>query len=398
MNRWPREPRTELAWIAMLPVLGLSIGLGIDGFITAIPTVASAFAADAAVTQLTVTFFLIGMAFGQLLSGPLSDAWGRRRPLMVCLAVSAATTLLSAAAPSLGALIALRAVTGLFSGGIFVITSAAIRDRYFGAHAAKAFSQFFTVAYGASAVLPFLSAVVLEAWGWRVLLTTVGLVSLGAFLLGLLRFGETHLNRSVHIAFVRRMTKDARVLFADRLFVGSTVVILMGMSVTLAGSAGSAFVLQRTYGLTPQQFGLMLGTNAVGVAIASQVANRIALRVGARGLVIAGLALMGSGAAVIISVAALELSAVPLIVGIIASASAMGFLLPGARALASHRHQVRVGSAFAFMGLLQWTFASLMGPLIGVLPLAPVANLAVVVSACTAVAVTGFLCSGPVAV
>src|SRR4051794_38724726 len=71
-------------------VLGAPQGLGApapDTYLPALPTIASELGASTSATQLTLTATLIGLALGQVVFGPMSDAHGRRRPLLIGLAL-----------------------------------------------------------------------------------------------------------------------------------------------------------------------------------------------------------------------------------------------------------------------------------------------------------------------
>src|SRR3712207_514060 len=101
--------------VALVVVLGALQALGpltLEAYLPALPNIAGDLGASTSATQLTLTATLVGLAFGQVVFGPLSDALGRRRPLLIGLALYVAASLACAVAPNIEALIGLRAVQG----------------------------------------------------------------------------------------------------------------------------------------------------------------------------------------------------------------------------------------------------------------------------------------------
>ena len=108
----PGRPAGHARLVLLLAALSSFGPLSIDMYLPALPAMARDLQTPAAVAQLSLTACLAGLATGQLLAGPLSDARGRRRPLLIGVAGYAAASALCAAAPSIWALLALRLVQG----------------------------------------------------------------------------------------------------------------------------------------------------------------------------------------------------------------------------------------------------------------------------------------------
>ncbi len=99
-----------------------------DLYLPALPALTTELRAVTSVAQLTVTACLIGLALGQLIAGPVSDQFGRRRVLLTGVVAYAVTSALCAASPSIEALIAARFVQGL-AGGVGIVIGQACRAR-----------------------------------------------------------------------------------------------------------------------------------------------------------------------------------------------------------------------------------------------------------------------------
>src|SRR6266545_3905585 len=150
----------------MIVVLGALSAFGpmsIDMYLPAFPALARHFAAGEAQVQLTLTACLAGLALGQLLYGPLSDARGRRRPLYAGLVAYVVASGLCAVAPSVAVLTGLRFVQGLGGAAGIVIARAVVRDLYSGVAAARFFSLLMLVNGLAPMLAPLAGGLVFAA-------------------------------------------------------------------------------------------------------------------------------------------------------------------------------------------------------------------------------------------
>ncbi|HSI92716.1 MAG TPA: MFS transporter, partial [Jiangellaceae bacterium] len=121
--------------IRMVLVLGSLTALGpltIDTYLPAFPAIAEHLEATESAVQLTLTGTLIGIAVGQLLVGPLSDAFGRRRPLIAAVSLHVMVSVLCALAPNVVLLGALRVLQGMAAAAGAVIAMAVVRDLFAG--------------------------------------------------------------------------------------------------------------------------------------------------------------------------------------------------------------------------------------------------------------------------
>lgn len=126
-------PRTVSRSLAV--VLGLLTAFGpisMDLYLPVLPALTRDLHTQTSTAQLTVSACLLGLAFGQIVAGPLSDRFGRRRPLLIGIGAYIAASALCAASPTIETLIAARLVQGLAGSVGIVIAQAAGRDLYSG--------------------------------------------------------------------------------------------------------------------------------------------------------------------------------------------------------------------------------------------------------------------------
>src|SRR4051812_38611735 len=150
--------------------LGAFVALGpltIDMYLPALPTITDEFATTSATVQLTLTGTLLGLALGQLVVGPFSDAVGRRVPLLVGTGAHLLASLMSVAAPNVAVLGGLRVLQGLGAAAGAVIAMAIVRDLYTGRAAATLLSRLILVMGAAPVIAPTLGGWLLTFTSWR---------------------------------------------------------------------------------------------------------------------------------------------------------------------------------------------------------------------------------------
>ena len=118
--------------VILLGVLSAFGPFVVDLYLPSLPQFAQFFDTTASMTQLTLTTAMIGLAVGQLLLGPMSDKFGRKKPLIISLLIYIISTILLIFSPNIETMIVLRAVQVLSSAGSVVISRAVATDLYRG--------------------------------------------------------------------------------------------------------------------------------------------------------------------------------------------------------------------------------------------------------------------------
>jgi DHA1 family bicyclomycin/chloramphenicol resistance-like MFS transporter len=365
--------------------------LSMDTYLAALPSIGEDLDASAASVQLTVTACLLGLASGQVVAGPLSDRLGRRRPLLVGLAAYTVVSLLCALAPTVWALVVLRLAQGLCGAAGIVIARAVVRDLHEGVAAARAFALILVVTGLAPILAPIAGAGVLHLTSWRGIF--VALAAVGA-LIGLataagLRESLPHGRRRSD--GLRKTLHVFRGLLRDRSFVGHGLATGLVFGAMFAYIAGSPFVLQEIYGLSPLGFGLVFGLNALGIVTASVLGSRVVGRAGPRSLLVLGLVQACAGAGLLLVAILLDLGVVVVCVALFTVVSSVGLVAPNATALALSEHPETAGSASALLGLMQFVVGAAAAPLVGVAGADDARPMAITIAALAAGALVQFV-------
>lgn len=131
--------RNSSPWLVSLVVVTGVGPLATDTYLAAMPAMAGSLRTSNAAIQLSITVFIVGVAVGQLTAGPVSDARGRRRLLLVGTTLFTVATVLTAVAWNAPVLLAARTVQGLAAGVGVAIGRAVVTDVWSGAKAAQRF-------------------------------------------------------------------------------------------------------------------------------------------------------------------------------------------------------------------------------------------------------------------
>ncbi len=339
--------------------------LSIDMYLPALPTLADHLHTNASLAQLSLTACLLGLAFGQLVVGPLSDVKGRRMPLLISLVLYAISSLLCALTDNIWVLILLRFIQGVTGAAGIVISRAIVRDLYSGNELTRFFSLLMLINGVAPIAAPVIGGLLLKVVPWQGVF--VVLAAIGAIMLVSVWFGlpETlPADRKATGGLSTTLRTFAR-LIGDRSFIGFALSQAFVMAAMFAYIAGSPFVIQDIFGVSAQGFSLFFALNGFGIILFSQLAGRLSRRFGEYRLLklSLGIAFSASLALLIIAMAGGGLFAIAsmlfLIVACVGSGGAMS------TSLAMQNQGNSAGSASALLGLLPLTLGALASPLVG---------------------------------
>ncbi|MER7166098.1 multidrug effflux MFS transporter [Micromonospora sp. NPDC000207] len=356
--------------VRLVLVLGSLIAIGpltIDMYLPAFPAIVDYYGTTTSQVQLTLTGTLVGLALGQLLVGPLSDAVGRRKPLIAGIALHIVASLLCVLAPNIAVLGTLRVVQGLGVAASSVVAMAVVRDLFDGKAFATLLSRLLLVMGAAPVLAPTLGSGLLRWTDWRgvfVALAVFGVILVVVAALGLPETLPVERRRRGGVAATVKLYGS---LLRDRPFVGLVLVAGLAMAALFAYVAGSSFVLQGQYGLNEQEFGIAFGAGAVGLIGATQLNVRLLRRFQPQRILT--VSLLGGTVAglVLLAVAATGLGGLPLLLASLwVVLAAAGLAMPNAPALALSRHGEAAGTASALLGAVQFGVGAVAAPLVGV--------------------------------
>ncbi|HEX4895917.1 MAG TPA: multidrug effflux MFS transporter [Solimonas sp.] len=375
--------RQRLLILAAIVALG---PLSIDMYLPSLPALQRHFGSDAASAQLTLSAYFLGLAFGQMIYGPVSDHIGRKGPLLFGLGLYLIASLGCIFAPDIGSLTLLRLVQALGGCAGMVITRAIVRDLYPPQEMARVLSLLVLIMGIAPILAPLAGGWVFQHGGWQAIFAV--LVAYGALCLLLVsrRLPETLVPTGAPLRLAVVLGGYARLL-AHRRFMGYALSGGIAQSGMFAYIAASSFVFMELHGLSATAYALLFGGNAFGLILASQLNARLlrhlrserVLRLALATYAVGGLALL---TAAVTGIGGFIGLGVPLFVCV----ASLGFTFPNSTAAAMAPFGDRAGTASALLGTLQFAFAFLSSSLVAHLHDGTALPMAAVIAGCGALA------------
>ena len=361
----PRAPVQigSARWIATLAAMTAVTALSIDMSLPAQPTLAREFGVTSETAQLTLSLFMIGFAVAQLLVGYLSDAWGRRRVLVLGLGVFAAAGIACAASPSIEVLLVCRVLQGIGASAAPVVARAMVRDTQPAAAAARLLSTMLAALAVAPMIAPTIGGALLAWFGWRAVFATLSACGLVLMWLAHTTLPETLPGERRQVASPRGLVRGFRTFFATP---GTRLPMLISCA-SFAGQfayiADSPFVLMQGYGVSSEAYGLYFAATAVALMLGSLTGGRM-LRAGrppgAMLVLGTGILVLG-GALVLAGTATPSLGILGFLPPMFVYFFGVGIASPSATALALAPLPHIAGTASAAIGFLTMIAGALAG-------------------------------------
>ncbi len=346
-----------------LLILGLLSAIGpfsIDMYLPAFENIAADFNSPLEKVQLSLTSFFIGIAFGQVIYGPLLDRYGRKKPLLVGLGIYIVASILCVFTRDINHLIFLRFLQALGSCGGMVGARAMVTDYYNSREAARVFSLLMLV-IGISPILaPSAGALFLNYLDWHYIFLLLALMATLIFVGTLFLLPETYSgNKELSLA-PKSIVKTFWSVLSNKVFITYCLIGSIASSGTYAYLAGSSFVIQKHFGLNKSEYGLAFAFVASAMVLATQL-NRWLLRNNTSADIskYANIWQAAVGVSMIIVLATGILSLPILLALIFFFLLGYGFIFPNTSAIALSEMRHLAGSASALLGCFQMALGAL---------------------------------------
>ncbi|MGU3500410.1 multidrug effflux MFS transporter [Mycobacterium sp. C31M] len=397
-TRADTAPRITIGLLVTLALLSAVAPFATDLYLPAFPQMVDDLRTTPTDVQLTLTAFLLGLAAGQLIFGPLSDRFGRVRPLLIGAVICVLASLAAALAPTVEVLIAARLAQGLTGAAGMVIGRAIISDLATGRAAARAFSLMMIVGGVAPIIAPLAGGFLVGPVGWRGALGVILVLVVLMLIAALVVIRETHTAERRTALRAEKATAGSPLRdLLQRTYLGNLIAFGFGFAVMMAYISASPFVYQTMMGLSSAQYGAMFGVNAFGLLLMSALSARLSARIDPRPLAAAGLALILASS---LAVAAVTLTAIPvgwLALPLFTAVAGMGLVFGNTTALALSAAPRAAGTASAVLGATQFLLAAAVSPLVSLAGEHTAGPLAAVMVAAAVLACAGLLLARPTA-
>lgn len=357
------KSRQRLIYIIVLGFLLMAQTLVTDMFLPAFPNIAGFFKVPDEFVQYSLSAVTLGAGIGFFIAGPLSDSLGRKRPILVALALFSIASFTLFIAPSIEIFVLLRFLQGLASAAAAVIAQAIIRDLFVGDAMIRMLGRVWLISGLAPIVSPLISGQLLLVGDWRVIAIALGTLGALIFIVASRALVETlHVDNRKAKGF-EGVNRRFIAVFKDRIILG---LLLIGMAQTLAAFGylnNVPFLYQDHFGLTPVNFSLMFSLSAVSWFTGIQVGAKLGREYKPQWVIFAALAIaiaVGGG----LYLAGLYDAPLWIVVGLISLyVFSFGLSSTPSQTIALQGHGSEAGTAASVLGVVNSFTAALGAPL-----------------------------------
>jgi MFS transporter, DHA1 family, multidrug resistance protein len=383
--------------LAALALLAAAAPLTSDMYLASLPRIASDLGVSASGAQFTLTAVLLGIAAGQLTFGPLSDRFGRIRPLRAGLGLAVLASIAVALAPNIWVLVGLRFIQGFAAAAGIVIGRAIISDLSTGTGAARAFTLLLTIAGFAPVLSPLLGSILYGLIGWRGIFWVLAAVFVLMLAAVLLAVRETHPPHARDKAARRAAAAVVGKALRAGIFPAYVLQFAFSFGVLMSYMAASSFVFQNLMGFSPVGYGSAVAVNALGMMLGGLLTVRLVRRFAVRRIIAAALPVQLAMTVAILALVATGAPTVYVAGPIFVAVSCLGLVLGNTTSLAIGTVRRAAGQGSATLGATQFVMGSAVTPLSGAAGGFSALPMAVLMLACCLGACAMFLLTGRLA-
>ncbi|MCY8522990.1 Bcr/CflA family efflux MFS transporter [Bacillus atrophaeus] len=360
------KERLALAFLlGMLAILG---PLNIDMYLPSFPEIADDLSARASLVQLSLTACLIGLTIGQIIVGPISDAKGRRKPLLICIFLFALSSLFCALSPNITTLVIARFLQGFTASAGLVLSRAIVRDVFTGRELSKFFSLLMVITAVAPMVAPMTGGAILllPFATWHTIFHFLTLIGFILVLIIALRLKETLPPEKRIPSSIGTSVRTMGSLMKDRSFIGYALTVGFIHGGSFAYVSGTPFVYQDIYGVSPQVFSILFGINGLAIITGSFIIGRFGGIIHEKSLLRIAVITAFIATAVLLTMTIVHGPLITLVISIFIYMITIGMVLTSTFTLAMENQGHRAGSASAMLGMLPLLLGSIVSPLVGI--------------------------------
>lgn len=355
----------------LLFVLGALSAIGpfsIDMYLPAFPSIADGLNTDISNVSLSITSYFIGISIGQLIYGPITDKYGRKKPLLIGLTLFCVTALACVFSPSINWLIGMRFLLALGGCAGLVTSKAVVRDAFHINETAKIFSMLMLISGVAPIIAPTIGGWLLNVFNWHSIFYFLSIFSFILILAVHFFLPEGNSKNKERSLKPKEIYKDYKIVFSNPHFLYYTLASGTGMAGMFAYISGSAFVFIKHFGISESNFGLIFGLNACGFILGSQI-NRLLLKkyTSQQIITFAATTLICISILILLLFTVNAITSIILVGFIFTFLFSLGLLIPNATALALAPFSKNAGSASALIGFIQMFFGASLTAMVSLL-------------------------------
>jgi len=241
--------------IIILCLISTVARFALDSFLPSLPGIGDFFDLSAEQTQLVITLYLTGFGCSQLLYGPLSDRFGRKRVLLSGFTIFILGNLIAASATSFFCLLLGRLIAGFGCGAAGVINRAIARDKYRGAAFAKAWSYTTTSLVVTLIIAPVIGGYIQGYYGWRANIMGASIYVAFILLIVMSLLEETNVKLNKQALKFHYMLSNYFDIICHKQFIGGVLCYTLAFAGLIVYFQVSPFLFMENLNLSAVEYG-----------------------------------------------------------------------------------------------------------------------------------------------
>lgn len=331
----------------------------IDAYLPALPYMAKSLNVGPNDVATTITCYILGIAFGQIIGGPLSDTFGKKIIITLGLSIYATSALVISQAETLLTIQVFRVIQAMGGGFSVVCISPLVRERAAGNEAAKIFGLVSLIMIGAPAIAPSLGALILLVAQWQTIFYFLCVYSM--FVIAFTAFklpADKVTNKQTMTAVQRYAT-----VLQNKPALRYIIVQGFSQSVMMIFITNASFIYQQYFGLTDQMFAFVFAANIIGLAIINRINSKLLSHYLAQKLLKWALRIQLLCVVLFVALAYVGAPVGIQAISIVCMIATLGATTPNCNATYISHFKQNTGSASALFGANQFFISAIMGGL-----------------------------------
>lgn len=358
--------------IIVLSLLAALEPLSIDIYLPAFTDIAENFKINIAKVQISLSTFLAGFAFGQLLWGPISDYYGRKKPIILAMSLFTVCSVMASHTTGIEQLWVVRFFQAFSGCAGVVIGRAVVNDIFEGDLRTKVFSLLVIISGVAPIIAPTFGNAILKIWHWQGIFYTMALIGVLSILLSLLFLPKNKSVADLNLSTTpkpnfRNMIVGYIKVMGNWQFVIYTLIGAMLYASLMTYVSNAPFIIMTIGGLSGDMFTLIFAINAVGLILGTLLISPLNKKMALSKLIRITVLLQIPISIALIIFSVNIFSIIPILVLLFINLVLTGILMPTTTSLALEPFTKESGTASALMGFIQLFFTFIFSTVVSYL-------------------------------